>query len=245
MTRNRSVPDIKPADAEFARSLVFHEDDYLIAFDKPSGLAVQTRGNRGPCLENLLPVFAKSNGKIPRLVHRLDAGTSGVLIAAKTKPAAAHLSEQFSKRFAKKTYLALVGGQLPLDGAGTIDQPLMKCIGKRGVPPMIASDEEGAQTASTHWRIVARVDGAALVELRPKTGRMHQLRVHMKHLGCPILGDQLYGAGKERAPRLMLHAARLQLRLPDGEAVGLAAPVPEAMRDFGMSLGLAKPEEEA
>ena len=96
--KNRPVPTLSPEDAAFVRSLVIDEDTHLIAFNKPSGLAVQTRGNRGPCLENFLPAFAKSNGKIPRLVHRLDAGTSGLLIAAKTKPAAAHLSEQFSKR---------------------------------------------------------------------------------------------------------------------------------------------------
>jgi len=75
MTRNRPIPTLSSEDTAFARSLVVHEDTHLIAFNKPSGLAVQTRGNRGPCLENLLPAFAKSNGKIPRLVHRLDAGT--------------------------------------------------------------------------------------------------------------------------------------------------------------------------
>ena len=243
--KNRPVPNIKSEDAAFVRALVVHEDAHLLAFNKPSGLAVQTRGNRGLCLENLLPAFAKSNGKIPRLVHRLDAGTSGLLIAAKTKPAAAHLSEQFSKRLAKKTYLALVGGAVPIEGAGMIDQALLKCVGQRGVPPMLASDADGAQSASTHWRVLARSGGQALMELRPKTGRMHQLRVHMKHLGCPILGDPLYGAGKLSAERLMLHAARLRLTLPDGTALDLEGPLPEAMHEMAVKMGLAERAGEA
>jgi len=238
--KNRPIPNVSPEDAAFARSLVIYEGAHLIAFNKPSGLAVQTRGNRGPCLENLLPAFAKSNGKLPRLVHRLDAGTSGVIIAAKTKPAAAHLSGQFSKRLAKKTYLALVGGRLPKDGAGTIDQPLLKCVGQRGSPPMVPSTSEKAQSASTHWKILARANTTSLIQLRPKTGRMHQLRAHMAFLGCPILGDRLYGAGKESAERLMLHAARLRLTLPDGALLDLEAPMPDAMAGLAARLGLAE-----
>ena len=388
--RNRPIPTLSAEDTAFARTLVIHEDAHLIAFNKPSGLAVQTRGNRGPCLENLLPAFARSNGKLPRLVHRLDAGTSGLIIAAKTKPAAAHLSEQFAKRLARKTYLALVSGDIPEDGAGTINQPLLKCTGQRGTPPMIASDNDRAQSASTHWQILSRAEtpskaigehepsareaashralgagdkqeepsareaashralgagdkqeepsareaashralgagdkqeepsareaashrasggqtkhepsareaashrasggqtkhepsaaegashrasggqtkhepsaaeGAshrersergtnqqAFIQLRPKTGRMHQLRAHMKHLGCPILGDPLYGTGKENAPRLMLHAARLRLTLPDGTALDLHAPLPDEMITHANRLGLAVPPASA
>lgn len=273
MTRNRPVTAISPEDANMVRALVSYEDAFLIALHKPSGLAVQTRGNRGTCLENYLTAFARSNGKIPRLVHRLDAGTSGILIAAKTKPAAAQLSEQFEKRLVKKTYLALVGGVLPRQTAGTIEQPLLKCVGQRGSPPMVPSDSDKAQTASTHWRIIARSeeqatlsgfspqgqapagrsgrpagaaeqreansDRQALIELRPKTGRMHQLRAHMAYLGCPILGDPLYGAGAESAPRLMLHAARLRLTLPDGAALELEAPMPAEMLAHAAQLGLA------
>jgi tRNA pseudouridine32 synthase/23S rRNA pseudouridine746 synthase len=291
--KNRPIPTLSPEDAAFARALVIHEDAHLIAFNKPSGLAVQTRGNRGPCLENLLPAFAKSNGKLPRLIHRLDAGTSGLIIAAKTKPAAAHLSEQFAKRLARKTYLALISGDIPEDGAGTIDQPLLKCTGQRGVPPMVASTSDKAQSASTHWQILARAAApsqailenepsageatshrviggqtkqepsageatshrersergtntqASLIQLRPKTGRMHQLRAHMKHLGCPILGDKLYGDGTASAPRLMLHAARLRLTLPDGQALDLTADLPDEMKAHATRLGLAVPPASA
>ena len=291
--KNRPIPTLSPEDAAFARALVIHEDAHLIAFNKPSGLAVQTRGNRGPCLENLLPAFAKSNGKLPRLIHRLDAGTSGLIIAAKTKPAAAHLSEQFAKRLARKTYLALISGDIPEDGAGTIDQPLLKCTGQRGVPPMVASTSDKAQSATTHWQILARAAApsqailenepsageatshrviggqtkqepsageatshrersergtntqASLIQLRPKTGRMHQLRAHMKHLGCPILGDKLYGDGTASAPRLMLHAARLRLTLPDGQALDLTADLPDEMKAHATRLGLAVPPASA
>ena len=262
--KNRSTPTLSPEDTAYVHALVIHEDAHLIAFNKPSGLAVQTRGNRGPCLENLLPAFARSNGKLPRLVHRLDAGTSGLIIAAKTKPAAAHLSEQFAKRLARKTYLALVSGDIPEETAGTINQPLLKCTGQRGVPPMIASNDDRAQSASTHWQILSRAEAPskatlehepsareaalhrvsgeqATISLRPKTGRMHQLRAHMKHLGCPILGDPLYGDGKASAPRLMLHAARLRLTLPDGQALDLTADLPSEMKAFALGAGLLLP----
>lgn len=238
--RNRPIPSIAPEDAKLIRSLVIHEDNTLIAFNKPSGLATQTRGNRGPCLENYLSAFARSNGKIPRLVHRLDAGTSGLIIAAKTKPAAAHFSEQFSKRLARKTYLALAGGVLPTAPAGTISQSLLKCVGQRGSPPMVASNAESAQSASTHWKIMARANENALFELHPKTGRMHQLRVHLAHLGCPILGDRLYGASEASAPRLMLHAAKLVLTMPNGALLELEAPLPSEMQAHAVSLGLAE-----
>ncbi|MEO1406373.1 MAG: RluA family pseudouridine synthase, partial [Pseudomonadota bacterium] len=208
------IPSISDADAALVRSLVVHEDAAVIAFDKPAGLPVQTRGNRGRCLDNLLWAFAKSNGKRPKLVHRLDTGTSGVIVAAKTKPAAAHLSESFSSRRAKKTYLALAEGDLPDANAGDIDQPLLSCKGQRGSPPMIASTAKGSVEAKTHWRVLSRSGRTALFELHPKTGRMHQLRAHLKYLGCPILGDPLYGTGKLSAPRLMLHATRLVLVHP-------------------------------
>ncbi|MEL7451943.1 MAG: RluA family pseudouridine synthase [Pseudomonadota bacterium] len=237
--RNRPVPHIDPEEADFVRGLVLHQDEALIAFDKPSGLPVQTRGNRGRCLENLLPAFARSNGKSPRLVHRLDTGTSGVVLVAQTKPAAAHLSKEFAERRVKKIYLALAGGSLPNGSAGRIDQALRSCKGERGQPPMAPSDAENAQTAVTGWRILARAGEVAVFELRPQTGRMHQLRAHLKYLGCPILGDPLYGPDKRPPGRLMLHAASLALRHPSGHDFDIAAPVPEAMGQAALEAGLA------
>ncbi|MEO1473902.1 MAG: RluA family pseudouridine synthase [Pseudomonadota bacterium] len=239
------TPTISDADAAFVRSLVIHEDASVVAFNKPTGLPVQTRGNRGRCLDTLLWAFARSNGKRPKLVHRLDAGTSGVIVAAKTKPAAADLSACFSSRRAKKTYLALAEGDLPDTNAGDIDQPLLSCKGQRGSPPMIPSDADGSVAARTHWRILSRAGRKALFELHPKTGRMHQLRAHLKHLGCPILGDPLYGTGKLSAPRLMLHAARLVLPLENREALCLEAPLPEDIASAILRLGLELPSSEA
>lgn len=232
------IQKVSDADTAYVQALVIHQDDAVIAFNKPAGLPVQTRGNRGRCLDNLLWAFARSNGKRPKLVHRLDTGTSGVIVAAKTKPAAAHLSESFSTRRAKKTYLALAEGDLPAVNAGDIDQPLLSCKGQRGSPPMIASDAAGSVEAKTHWCILARADRKALFKLHPKTGRMHQLRAHLKHLGCPILGDPLYGTGKLSAPRLMLHATRLVLAHPDGGDLRLEAPMPDDMKEAAMRAGL-------
>lgn len=229
--RNRPIPNIKPEDAAFARSLLIHEDAAVLGFNKPSGLAVQTRGGRGPTLDFLLWAFAKSNGKRPRLVHRLDAGTSGVIVAARTQPAAASLSESFAERRAEKTYLALARGSLPDREAGVVDQAMKRVRSDRGGREvMTVSDAESAQSARTAWRIVARSEDTALFELRPETGRTHQIRVHLAHLGCPILGDAIYGAGALSAPRLMLHAARLALPHPDGGALDLAAASPPDMQ---------------
>lgn len=222
--RNKPIPNLSEADKALARSMLIHEDPHILVFDKPSGLPVQTRGNRGKSVDYLLWAFARSNGKRPRLVHRIDAGTSGLLVAARTKPAAAHLSEQFAQRRVRKTYLALVRGDLPKDTAGQIDVSLEKRLGERGQPPMIVGDGPKAQSALTHWKIVKRAGDIALIEARPKTGRMHQIRVHLAHLGCPILGDTHYGAGKLSAPRLMLHAYRLVVEGPTGSLEFEAPP---------------------
>ena len=124
--KNRSLPNISVEDRAYAESLVIFEDSQVIVFDKPSGLAVQGGGGISRSLDDLLIAFAKSNGKKPRLVHRLDRGTSGVVIVARTKPAAAFLSEEFAARQATKTYLAIVSGKLPVDVEGVFDQPLVK-----------------------------------------------------------------------------------------------------------------------
>ena len=159
MTRNRPVPTVKPDDAAYVRSLLIHEDDKVLVFNKPPGLAVQTAGGKGQSLDFLLWAFAKSNGKRPRLVHRIDSGTSGVLIVARTQPAAAHLSEQFSGRTAKKTYLALISGRLPEGDEGVIDTPLRKVPSDRGGREKMVPAEAGqpgALSAQTGWRILRK-----------------------------------------------------------------------------------------
>ena len=232
--RNRPIPNIADAQKTYVRDLVLYEDEFVLALNKPSGLAVQTRGNRGTSLDFLLWTFARSNGKRPHLVHRIDAGTSGLILAAKTKPAMTFLSTEFAERRVRKTYLALVSGNLPDEDQGRIEVPLLK-TGRSVVPGRL---EEGADAASTDWSILKRGREVARIEAQPKTGRMHQIRAHLAHLGCPILGDLIYGSGEDSAPRLMLHAAGLQITRPDGQELTLNAPAPEMFTGMQVKLGL-------
>jgi len=220
--RNRPVPNIADAHKAFVRELVIYEDEFLLAFDKPSGLAVQTRGNRGTSLDHLLWTFARSNGKRPHLVHRIDAGTSGLILAAKTKPSMTFLSTEFAERRVKKRYLALVSGSLPLSDQGRIETPLLK-VGRAVQPGRL---DQGADHAVTDWSVLVRTESEALIEARPLTGRMHQIRAHLAELGCPIMGDPIYG-GTPTAERLMLHAAGLEITLPNGAPLKLDAPEPD------------------
>lgn len=232
--RNRPIPTLAESQKAYVRELVLYEDEFVLAFNKPSGLAVQTRGNRGTSLDHLLWAFARSNGKRPHLVHRIDAGTSGLILAAKTKPAMTFFSAEFAERRVQKTYLALVSGPLPSETQGRIDVPLKK-TGRSVTPGKL---EDGADAAVTDWKMLKRAGDAALIEARPKTGRMHQIRAHLAHLGCPILGDVIYGTGTASGSRLMLHAAGLNITRPDGQELTLAAPTPETFTEPQVALGL-------
>jgi 23S rRNA pseudouridine955/2504/2580 synthase len=239
MTRNRPVPPISPEEVASVRAMVIHEDNSLIAFNKPSGLAVQAGSGVAQSLDDLMAAFAKSNGKRPRLVHRLDQGTSGVIVAAKTQPVAAALSEAFAGRDVKKTYLALVKGALPSAEHGVVEAALVK-VEEGGKSRMILArpGRKGAQAARTGWRVVARSGEYGLLQMSPESGRMHQIRVHLMSLGCPILGDALYGEGQATAPRLMLHAAKLELPHPEGRMMTLEAPLPEDFTAAAEAAGL-------
>jgi len=233
---------LTPEDAALARSLVIEDDAHLIAFNKPSGLAVQGGSGVTRSLEDLLAAFAKSNGKQPRLVHRLDRETSGVIIAARTKPAAAFFSEAFAGRDAKKTYLAIVCGGAPEPAEGEIALALKKSS-RRGLDVMeVAAD---GQAALTRYRTLAAVADAALLELSPETGRMHQLRAHLAAIGRPIAGDGKYGGlyriGGTEIPRLLLHAAALEVPYPDGGRRTFVAPPPPEFVGTVRSLGLETP----
>ncbi len=232
--KNRPIPNLPEAQKALIRDLVIYEDEFLLAFNKPSGLAVQTRGNRGTSLDHMLWTFARSNGKRPHLVHRIDAGTSGLILAAKTKPAMAALSAEFAERRVRKYYLALVSGDLPDTDRGECDVPLLK-QGRAVVPGAL---QNGADAASTKWRVLSRVGSFGYVDARPRTGRMHQIRAHMAYLGCPILGDVIYGAGALTADRLMLHAAKLDITLPNKKDLTLEAPGPDDFEAKRRALGL-------
>ena len=224
--RNRPIPKLQDADKAYIRKLLIYEDSELLVFNKPSGLPVQTRGNRGRNLDYLLWTFARSNGKRPRLVHRIDTGTSGLVVAAKTHPVAVHLSKQFAQRTIKKTYLALVRFTGALEDNGTVDVPL-KSLERR--PPKAEVDSLG-RPAVTYWKILERGEAYALLEVKPVTGRMHQIRAHMAHIGMPLVGDILYGG--PIAPRLMLHSWRLVFSDRQGTSRAYEAPLGEDFKDL-------------
>lgn len=233
---------LSPELGDYARSLLIHEDSAILVFNKPSGLAVQGGSGVERSLEDLLAAFAKSNGKRPRLVHRLDRETSGVIVAARTKPAAAFLSEAFAGRDVKKTYLAIVCGGAPDPAEGDIDKPLQK-VSRRGLDIMEIAP--AGQAARTHYRTLSATPAVALVELEPETGRMHQLRAHLASIGRPIAADGKYGGlfslGAVSVPGLMLHAAALDIPHPEGDRRLFQAPPPAAFQETVRSLGLENP----
>ncbi len=188
------------------------EDDHQLLFvNKPSGLlSVPGKGeHQADCLmSRVQAVFPQA-----LLVHRLDRDTSGVMVFALTPHAQRHLGLQFEKRQTKKVYVARVWGNVQED-AGTIDLPIAADWPNR---PLQKIDHENGRQAITDWKVLRRKPDETRVRLYPQTGRSHQLRVHMKALGHPIMGDPFYAEGPAAAAsRLMLHAESLKLRHPDG-----------------------------
>ena len=234
---------------------ILYEDASVIVVDKPQGMVVHpAHGNWSGTLANALlgrfygdgePVDAPPRAGI---VHRLDKDTSGVIIAGKTAAAQEFLASQFRDRTTGKTYLALtkrsprarvsVGARINGSG-GVIDNYLARDPKDR---KRYALSEEGeGKRAISEWRILAESGGYAVVALHLRTGRTHQLRVHCKALGSPILGDPIYGEADRRFPKasLMLHARELRICLPgDTEASVFRAPVPERFLEIGRSLRL-------
>jgi len=224
------------------RSWVIHEDAHLLALSKPSGLSSQGGRIQAHTLDDLLWAFARSNGKRPELVHRLDRDTSGVILAAKTKPAAGFLGKALQAKKFRKTYLALLSAA-PEPRGGTINAPLRREeIGRESYMRVVEADAPGAQASQSRYRTVAANDQGAVVELEPMTGRMHQLRVHMAHVGRPLVGDVRYGGALTTpagpAPRLMLHASRLTFPHPDGGTNTVEAAPPEDFVRLRAALGL-------
>ncbi|WP_457646614.1 RluA family pseudouridine synthase [Profundibacter sp.] len=190
---------------------ILHHDHELLLVDKPSGLlSVPGKGEHlADCLmARVQAVFAEA-----LLVHRLDRDTSGVMVFALTRHAQRHLGLQFEKRQVKKTYIARVFGRVG-EKTGTVDLPLIVDWPNR---PLQHVDFENGKPAVTDWRVLKYEGNATRMRLFPQTGRSHQLRVHMREIGHPILGDPFYATGEAReAERLMLHAESLRLRHPDG-----------------------------
>ncbi len=225
---------LTPEEIAFARSLVIYEDADIIALNKPPGLSSQGGRIAAHTLDELLAAFAKPSGVRPRLIHRLDRDTSGVILTARSQPAAAFLGKAMMGRRIRKTYLAIVAPGAPEPRGGTIEAALRKeSQGREAYMRVSPPDHPDAQAAFTRYRTLIADETAALVELSPKTCRMHQLRVHLASIGRPIAGDPRYGGalmlGGQPVPRLMLHAAALSFPHPAGGEKRIEAPTPPDM----------------
>jgi 23S rRNA pseudouridine955/2504/2580 synthase len=225
---------LSPRDIAYVRSLVLYEDDEVLALNKPSGLAVQGGTKTIHHVDRLLSAWGEGVDR-PKLVHRLDRDTSGVLILGKTPAAAASLSGSFAKRRAEKTYWAIVAGA-PRPPEGVIELNLVKTgVGDRElVVPADPKDPRG-DPAETEYVTVARASQRVTwMALRPRTGRTHQLRAHMQAIGHPILGDPKYGtensAQLSEGLQLQLHARRVSLPHPGGGMLVVEAPVSKEMK---------------
>ena len=191
--------------------------------DKPAGLAVHAGPRGGASLEDWLPALQQGKRHLPQPAHRLDADTSGCLALGRTKPALAKLGAIFAEGRAEKVYWAVLRGTLSA-AEGVVDAPLRKISSAaRGWRMEVHPDGLAARTA---WRVLGTAHGMTWVELRPTTGRTHQLRVHCAHLGCPILGDPVYGDGVGR-----LHLLARALVLPLEPPIRARAEPPEHMHD--------------
>ncbi len=242
-------------DFDVLRDMILFEDNKVIAFNKPAGLAVQGGSGINRSVDSMLESMRDAKGQKPRLVHRLDRDTSGVLIVARTRSAAADLTKSFRHRNTQKTYWALVFG-VPRKREGRISTYLVKeqtpdgdrmRVGKHG--------ERGADHAVTHYRVIdANPRRVSWVEFQPVSGRTHQLRIHSQSIGHPIIGDPKYFDIDNWDPpggiqkKLHLHARNIRIPHPDGGMVDVTAPLPQHMQQSWNLLGLEEedgiPEDE-
>ncbi len=233
-------PPLSPEQIDYAQSLVIHRDQHALVINKPPGLATQGGSGITTHVDGLLDALQFDAASRPRLVHRLDKDTSGVLLLARTARAAAFFAKAFASRDARKSYWALTLG-VPDVYAGDIDAPLAKQPGTGGEKMHV--DPETGLKARTRYRMIDKAaDRAAWIEFMPLTGRTHQIRVHAAAIGHPIVGDAKYG-GKEAfltggiSRKLHLHARRLRIDLPDGGKLDVTADLPTHIADSFRMLG--------
>jgi 23S rRNA pseudouridine955/2504/2580 synthase len=236
-------------DEAMLRDAVLHRDDAVIALNKPPGLAVQGGSGTERHLDGMLDALRFGSEVRPRLVHRLDKDTSGVLVVARTAAAAGFLTRAFREKATRKIYWAIVVG-LPKLRQGRIDLALAKLPGREG--ERVRADAEDGKRAITYYHVVDNVGSeASWLALLPVTGRTHQLRAHCAAIGTPILGDAKYGAaaahlaGVPGAKRVHLHARALSIPHPLGGTLRVIAPLPRHMRQswefFGFADDVADP----
>ncbi len=242
-----SAGQVTNADRALIESIILYEDEHVLVLNKPFGIAVQGGTGTKRHIDGILAAMAdRFGGERPRLVHRLDRDTTGVLMIAKHRGAAAKLGRIFQTRSAAKTYWALVRG-VPTPRQGRIEAALVKAATPEGdrVRKALPGEQDVAMHATTHYNVIDRVgQKAAWVSLKPVTGRQHQLRAHMAMIKHPIIGDNKYaGDTTEFAAaveqRLHLHARRLVMPHPiTGGRIDVTAPLPEHMKKTWEQVGL-------
>ncbi|HTR15414.1 MAG TPA: RluA family pseudouridine synthase [Acetobacteraceae bacterium] len=239
-------PALDPREQKDLERMVIYRDDQVIALNKPSGLPVQGGPGIVRHLDAMLDGLRFGAPDRPRLVHRLDRDTSGVLLLARTPGTAAKLAAAFRGRAVHKTYWAVTAGR-PVPVEGRIDLPLRRIGGLRGerTEPAERGDEDAARAITDFRTLDNAAQKLAWLELMPLTGRTHQLRVHCAAIGAPILGDMKYGAEQalvDGLPEgLHLHARALVLPHPAGGTLELAADLPPHMRETFRMLGFSAP----
>jgi 23S rRNA pseudouridine955/2504/2580 synthase len=241
------------ADGDVLRQMLLHEDAKVLVFNKPTGLAVQGGSGVVRHVDGMLEAWRNKKGEKPRLVHRIDRDTSGILVVARTRGAAQSLTRAFRERTTTKTYWALVKG-VPRRAEGRISNWLVREATPDGDRMRIAQHgEPDSEHAISTWRIIDKAgQNLSWLELQPETGRTHQLRIHCFDMGHPILGDNKYfeddpnwdfPGGMQK--KLHLHARRIRIPHPDGGMLDVSAPLSPHMVQSWNLLGLEETDGDA
>jgi 23S rRNA pseudouridine1911/1915/1917 synthase len=227
VTRDDKVSAVEPAAPDHSDQAlpVIYEDENVIVIDKPVGVLTHSKGALND--EFTVAEFVRSKTEYkkdtnrPGIIHRLDRATSGIILCVKNEATASYLARQFSDRTTKKRYAAVVSGA-PKQDEAVIDLP----IGRNHKSPSTFKVDPSGKSAETYYKVLESSGDHSLVELGPKTGRTHQLRVHMSHIGTPIVGDPVYGI--EASDRMYLHARSLEITLPGGDRQVFESPLPRS-----------------
>lgn len=236
---------LRDDDAEMIVKSVIYDDGDIIAINKPPGVATQGGMNIARHIDGMLEALTGNDGVKPRLVHRLDKDTSGVLLLARSAEMARRLGKMFSGRDMKKIYWAITS-PAPMEMEGEIKAPIIKATSGPNKDKMVVDQKEGQRSYTNYEVMEVAGKRAAFVAFMPKTGRTHQIRVHAAHMGFPLLGDEKYGEkaaieGPGITQRLHLHSRSLQFKHPKtGKAMKITAPLPLDLARSWDALGFQK-----